>query len=135
MSDAEDPIRKSDLPTRFVMGVVMIAVAVAAVYLGGWWFRALVAAAAALMLFEWADMHGVARLWSWIGAALLVAGLLGGAEYLYPVDAADWVFDERTGEVVAYFDAQTLSRLLGINAAPGSLALTEDYEIALEEVS
>ena len=55
MSDAEDPIRKSDLPTRFVMGVVMIAVAVAAVYLGGWWFRALVAAAAALMLFEWAD--------------------------------------------------------------------------------
>ena len=109
MSDAEDPIRKSDLPTRFVMGVAMIAVAVAAVYLGGWWFRALVAAAAALMLVEWADMHGVDRLWSWVGAALLVAGLLGGAEYLYPVDAADWVFDERTGEVVAFFDAQTLS--------------------------
>ena len=30
MSDAEDPIKRSDLPTRFVAGVAMIAVALVA---------------------------------------------------------------------------------------------------------
>ena len=55
---------QSDLPTRFAAGVVMIAVAVAATLLGGWPFRILVAAAAAAMLIEWADMHRVARRWA-----------------------------------------------------------------------
>ena len=45
MSDADDPIPKSDLPTRFAAGVVMIAVAVLAAWLGGWPFRVLVVAA------------------------------------------------------------------------------------------
>lgn len=89
MSDAEDPMAASDLPTRFAMGVLMVAVAVAAVWLGGWPFRLLAAAAAALMLVEWADMHRVPRLWAWIGAGLLAANLLAAAEYFYPVAAGE----------------------------------------------
>ena len=102
MSDAEDPIRKSDLPTRFAAGVAMIAVAILATYAGGWWFRALIGAAAAIMLIEWADMHRVARIWAYAGALLLVAVLLGGAEYLYP--ASQWVTEvpeEATRELFA----------------------------------
>ena len=109
MSDAEDPIARSDLPTRFVAGVTMIAVAVAATWLGGWPFRLLGTAAAVVMLIEWADMHRVPRLWAWTGAALLAGILLAGTEYLYPVGAADWMFDPATGDMVAYADAETLS--------------------------
>ena len=87
MSDAEDPIRQSDLPTRFAAAVVMIAVAVVAIYVGGWVLRLLVMAGAALMLVEWGDMHKVPRTPSYIGAALLALPLLGLAEYYYP--AAD----------------------------------------------
>jgi len=109
VSDAEDPIARSDLPTRFVAGVTMIAVAVAATWLGGWPFRLLGTAAAVVMLIEWADMHRVPRLWAWTGAALLAGILLAGTEYLYPVGAADWMFDPATGDMVAYADAETLS--------------------------
>ncbi len=75
---------QSDLPARFAAGVVMIAVAVAATLLGGWPFRILVAAAAAIMLVEWSDMKGVERRWAYAAAALTVATLLGAAEILYP---------------------------------------------------
>jgi phosphatidate cytidylyltransferase len=109
VSDAEDPKARSDLPTRFVAGVTMIAVAIAATWFGGWPFRLLGAAAAAAMLIEWADMHRVPRLWAWTGAALLAAFLLAGTEYLYPVGASDWMFDPATGDMVAYADAETLS--------------------------
>ena len=54
MSEAPTPAPQSDLPTRFAAGVVMIAVACAATYVGGWPFRLLVAAGAAVMLVEWA---------------------------------------------------------------------------------
>ena len=84
---AEDPIRQSDLPTRFAAAVVMIAVAVVAIYVGGWVLRLLVVAGAALMLVEWGDMHKVPRTPSYIGAALLALPLLALAEYYYP--AAD----------------------------------------------
>ena len=86
MSEAAPP--RSDLPTRFAAGVLMIAVAVAATAMGGWWFRALAALAAAVMLVEWADIHKVQRLWAWTGAVLLAALLLAASEYLYP--AAQW---------------------------------------------
>ena len=99
----------SDLPTRFVAGVVMIAVAIAATYFGGWPFRALVALAAALMLIEWSDIHRSPRIWAYVGAGLLAALLLAGSHYLYPVGTADWVQDETTGAMVAYFDSATLS--------------------------
>jgi len=88
MSDAEDPIRRSDLPARFAMGVLMISVAIAVTMLGGWPFRVLAAAAAAVMLVEWGDMHKVPRLWSCAGAGLLGLLLLAGVEYLYPAAEA-----------------------------------------------
>jgi phosphatidate cytidylyltransferase len=83
----------SDLPTRVVAGMVMIVVAAAAAYFGGWPFRILGAAAAALMIVEWADMHGVKRLWAYLGAGLMVAALLGGVEYLYPASEELIEFD------------------------------------------
>lgn len=98
MSDAEDPIPPSDLPMRFAMGVLMVGVALAATLLGGWPFRILVAAAAALMLIEWSDMHQVARRWAYAGAALTAATLLGAIEYLYPVaEQVDEIPEELTG--------------------------------------
>jgi phosphatidate cytidylyltransferase len=89
MSDA--PASKSDLPTRFAAGVVMIAVALAAVYLGGWPFRLLAAAAAAVMIVEWADMHRVRRRWTWIGAVLIAANLLLATEWFFPAGDLDAV--------------------------------------------
>ncbi len=71
---------QSDLITRFTMGVVMIAVACVAIYVGGWLFRLLVAAGAAVMVLEWGDMHRVKRGYSYFALALLVAVLLGAAQ-------------------------------------------------------
>jgi phosphatidate cytidylyltransferase len=83
------PKKASDLPTRFVAGVVMIAIACAAIYIGGWVFRLLVAAGAALMLIEWGDMHRTGRTRSYAGAALLAVLLLAVTQYLYPVGQID----------------------------------------------
>jgi phosphatidate cytidylyltransferase len=99
MSDAEDPIRKSDLPTRFAAGVLMIAVAVAAAYYGDWPFRVLATVAAALMLVEWGDMHRVPRLWSWIGAAFAAVNLLVVTELLYSAEDVDAVVGDG-GELI-----------------------------------
>jgi len=109
VSQAETPIAKSDLPTRFAAGVVMIAVAVVATYMGGWWFRILASAAAAVMLIEWSDMHRIPRTWAYVGAGILAAAMLAGAEYLFPVGGADWIRDPSSGDFVAYFDTETLS--------------------------
>jgi phosphatidate cytidylyltransferase len=87
--DAEDPIPQSDLPARFVMGVVMVAVACIAIYVGGWLFRLLVLAGAAVMLVEWADMHRVRRIWAYLGAAMLAGLLLVVAEMLFPAAFQD----------------------------------------------
>jgi phosphatidate cytidylyltransferase len=81
----------SDLATRFVAGVVMIALACAAIYIGGWVFRLLVAAAAALMVVEWGDMHRTRRPWSYAGAGLLVLLLLAFTQYLYPAGEIDLI--------------------------------------------
>ncbi len=75
MNSASPPKSKSDLPTRTVAAVVMIAVAIAAIYLGGWPFRILVGVAAALMLIEYCDMHKLRRTWPIIGMLLLAINL------------------------------------------------------------
>jgi phosphatidate cytidylyltransferase len=71
------------------MGVVLIAVACATIYIGGWPFRILVAATAGVMLVEWADMHRVSRRMAYVGAALLALNLLIAAEWLFPVAEMD----------------------------------------------
>jgi phosphatidate cytidylyltransferase len=89
VSEAETPIPASDLPARFVMAVVMVAVACTSIYLGGWPFRLLVLAGAAVMMLEWGDMHRVTRLWSVLGAVLLAIILLGVSEWLFPAAEMD----------------------------------------------
>src|SRR5207253_1720851 len=98
----------SDLTVRFAAGVAMIAVAVLLAILGGWFFRAFVLLAAALMLVEWADMHKLPRLWAWIGAALAAATLLGGAEYFYPVN-----YDPDTSDALVEMTWLSLAPALG----------------------
>jgi len=91
MTDAAKPA--SDLTTRAIAGVVMGAVAIAAAYYGGWPFRLLGAAAAAVMMIEWADMHKAPRLWAYVAAGLVAAALLAGSEYLYPASEELLEFD------------------------------------------
>jgi phosphatidate cytidylyltransferase len=80
---------QSDLLTRFAAAVVMIAVACIAILVGGWLFRLLVAAGAAVMILEWGDMHRLKRGYSYLAMGLLVVALLGSAQYLYPVGEID----------------------------------------------
>jgi len=85
VTEAPPPARAADeLLTRVTAGIVMAAIACAAAYYGSWPFRLLVAAAAAVMLVEWCDMHKVSRRWAVAGSLLLAAALLGGIEYFYP---------------------------------------------------
>ena len=81
----------SDLTIRFAAGVLMAAVALLAIYLGGWVFRALVAAGAAIMIVEWADLKRVERNWAWIAAGLVVLFLGAGTEFLFPAGQIDEV--------------------------------------------
>lgn len=83
------PAPASDLTTRFAAAVVMVAVALVAVYMGGWFLRVLVAAAAAVMVIEWSDMHRVPRIWGYVGGALLLVALLLLAEVQFPVSDMD----------------------------------------------
>jgi phosphatidate cytidylyltransferase len=80
---------QSDLLTRFAAGVVMIAVACVAIYLGGWPFRLLVAAGAAAMMVEWGGMYRVVRGWTWLGVALLAGPTLILPEILFPAAERD----------------------------------------------
>nr|WP_295371802.1 phosphatidate cytidylyltransferase [uncultured Sphingosinicella sp.] len=84
MSEAEAAAAKSDLPVRAAAGLVMVAVAVAAIYFGGWPFRILVGLAAAMMLIEWCDMHKLRRTWPVVGLAMLAVNLWLLPEVLFP---------------------------------------------------
>src|SRR4051794_36018781 len=74
----------SDLTTRFAAAVVMVAVAFVAIYLGGWGFRALVALAAGVMMFEWGAMHRAPRWSTYVGIALLAVPTLVLPELYFP---------------------------------------------------
>ena len=114
--DAEDPIKRSDLPTRFAAGLAMVAVAILTIYVGGWLFRALVIVASALMLIEWADIHRVGRRWAYVAAALLIAYLLIVPEWLFPVDEMDDVIttDSFTPAWTGFSIAAALAILSGL---------------------
>ena len=81
--------KSSDLTTRVAAGVAMIAVAVAAIWFGGWPFRLLVAAGAAIMIVEWCDMHRHGRTWAWVAAATMLAATLLLPELLFPAAEQD----------------------------------------------
>jgi phosphatidate cytidylyltransferase len=106
MSEAArpDPKGSSDLTTRFATAVVLVAVACAAIYWGSdsvwgaWIFRLLVAAVAGAMLYEWATLHKVGRLWWMAGIALLAAALLVLSWRLFPPGVIDYV--EGIGDAV-----------------------------------
>ena len=53
MADADTSTKKSDLPTRAISAVVMLLVAGAALWFGGWVWAAFVAAVALGVLWEW----------------------------------------------------------------------------------
>ena len=93
MSESVPRPPQSDLLTRFAAAVVMIAVACTAILVGGWLFRLLVAAGAAVMILEWGDMHRLKRGYSYFALGLLVVVLLGAAQYLYPVGEIDVIGD------------------------------------------
>ena len=85
MTETQPPKAATDeLLTRITAGIVMAAVACAAAYYGSWPLRALVTAAAIVMLIEWCDMHKVSRRWAAAGGVLLFILLLGGTQYFYP---------------------------------------------------
>ena len=65
----------SELQLRVLSGVAMIAIALAALWLGGIAFWALVSLLAVLMMIEWGTMAKAAR-WQIAVAALLAAGLM-----------------------------------------------------------
>ena len=80
VSVVADPV--TELLTRIVSGLVMIAIALAAAVIGGTWFAVLVAAAATMMYYEWSR---IVRGW---GFHWMVAGF-GYA--LIPALALLWI--------------------------------------------
>lgn len=114
----------SDLTTRFVVGLVLIAAASLLVYFGGftiaggWLFRGVVALCAALMLIEWTDIHRVPRAWGYAGGALLALFLLVAAEIQFPVGEMDEVIAPASFDPVwpAVAGAGVLAILLALAA-------------------
>jgi phosphatidate cytidylyltransferase len=58
VSDQQQQAKRSGLKTRVLSAAVMLPVAVAAVWFGGWAFAALVVVAAVAMLWEWLRLPG-----------------------------------------------------------------------------
>jgi phosphatidate cytidylyltransferase len=75
LADAEVAAQRNPLMLRIVTGVVLIIVALVAVWLGGPVFSALIATATLIMFTEWAVMHRLGRGIRLAGLALL-AGVL-----------------------------------------------------------
>jgi phosphatidate cytidylyltransferase len=99
MSETAPPAGSSDLTTRFTAAVVLVAIACAAIYWGGWPFRLLAAAAAGIMIHEWGNLHRVGRIWWGAGVALVMLALLLLSWRLFPPDQACFV--EGQGEAIA----------------------------------
>ncbi|HZG46002.1 MAG TPA: phosphatidate cytidylyltransferase [Allosphingosinicella sp.] len=111
-----------DITTRFAMGVFLIALAALAIWFGGWPFRALVLLGAGIMLAEWAEMHRVSWLWTWLGVALLAVLLLGGVQYFYSVGQADTV-SLGFGEQMLTISPETFEPLVYLGGAAAVLGL------------
>lgn len=76
VSDAKTSSKSSGLKTRILSAAVMLPVAVAATWLGGWFFAALVALAGIAMLWEWGRLPGNLAMNVVVsGSLVFVAGL------------------------------------------------------------
>jgi phosphatidate cytidylyltransferase len=111
--------KKSDLGTRTLSALVMLAVAGIALWLGGWWWTALVGLVAAGVMFEWrrlvrafAHTIGAQVLWSLVGivylglAAAMLMFLRDGEDGLSSVLAV--LLMVIATDVGAYFAGRTL---------------------------
>jgi phosphatidate cytidylyltransferase len=91
---ANPGVRRSDLGVRTASAVVMLAVVGADLWLGGWWWTALVALVGLGVLWDWRGL-----VWrfvaNWPGRALWMAG---GAVY---VGIAAWTLAELRGDMPA----------------------------------
>lgn len=96
MADGEQPIqqfdpKKSDLGTRTLSAIVMIAVAGTALWLGGWVWTAFVAAVALGVLWEWRGLvagfqPSPVKRGLWNAGGILYVGLAASMLYLLRVD-------------------------------------------------
>lgn len=121
MNEAAKPEPKgsSDLTTRFVTAIVLVVIAVAAIYIGGWLFNLLAAAVAGVMLYEWATLHKVGRIWWIAGIVVLAAALLGLAAWQFPPGTVDYV--EGIGEAIIAQSLQPVWLGFGIVVGLGLL--------------
>lgn len=69
------PVRKAggDLGMRIVVGILLAAIAIAAIWFGGWSFTLLIAAATMLAFREWSALTAIGRPWYSIGLILIAA--------------------------------------------------------------
>lgn len=76
VSDGKTPAKTSGLKLRVLSALVMLPVAIAATWLGGWFFAALIALAGIAMLWEWGRLPGDLVMNVVVsGSLLLIAGL------------------------------------------------------------
>lgn len=131
--------RGGGLGTRVLTGIVLIAVALAAVRLGGLAFAALVALAVLLMFAEWAVMHEISRRFRLGGLAIVGASvffasfgasdrallLAGGGAILLGVFARSYD-RQRAGWVTAgiLYCALPGVALITLRALPGGFEMT-----------
>jgi phosphatidate cytidylyltransferase len=107
MADAEPPAKRSDLPVRLASAVIMLAVAIAALVIGGRTFDtfvvlvALVAFVEFLLLVVKATSNIAFRLAAIIAGALYfgIAGgvLAGAADFLIVLIIGDTIFTDTFG--------------------------------------
>jgi phosphatidate cytidylyltransferase len=124
MADAKG----SDLLTRVASGLVMIAVAVACLLAGGWFFRLLAAVAAAAMLFEWAGIDKAPWLWRIAGAVLVALALLVLSQWQFAVGETYMADGE---EVIVAEALRPVWLCFGILAALGGIAALLSRRLAM----
>ena len=96
----------SDLPKRALVGILLIAVALGAVFApNSWPFAVLVAVGVLLVYAEWAVMHRITRVWRLVGLAVIGIAVLAAQVGLY--------YDALAGLAIAAVVLGILAKLTG----------------------